>query len=394
MPWKATGIVEERMTFIARLEQGESMSALCREHGISRKTGYKIHGRYKELGVLGLLDQSRAPHERPQRTPDEIRERVLELRRDYGFGARKIRRKLLDEKVRAPATSTIGEILKEAGVVEKRRQRRRTPPCVGPFADAQHPNDRWTLDFKGEFRLGNRHYCYPLTVQDDATRYSIACQSLESTRGQEAIESLAEAFLHHGLPLVIRSDNGSPFAGRGLFGLTKLSAWLLKLGVQVERTDPGKPQQNGRHERFHRTLKADTTRPAAPNHLAQQERFDRFRVFYNHQRPHEALGDDAPADHYEPGALWNGRTPDPDYPLHDDVRRVTSSGHLVLGRQQRLYLSAALAGENVGLRELEDSTWLVSFAAVDLGHWNLATKSFEPMTPRRASIPSASKRAE
>lgn len=367
------------------------MSALCREFDISRKSGYKMWHRYKALGSLGLQDRSRAPQRRPHRTSDEIRKLIVALRREYaGMGARKLRRLLQNRQVQPPAISTIHEILRQAGAVEPRRRKPRVPASTGRFATARAPNDRWTIDYKGQFRLTNERYCYPLTILDDLTRYGIACQSLESTRTEGAMEGLAEAFLRYGLPRVIRSDNGAPFAGRGLFGLSRLSVWLLKLGCQIERIDPGKPAQNGRHERFHLTLKRDTIRPAASNHLAQQERFDRFLAFYNHERPHEGLDDETPSARYESGPAWNGRTPEPDYPLHDDVRRVERAGHLTVHRK-RIFLSSTLGGELVGLRELQHGAVLVSFAALDLGHWCLSSNTFSPLTPRRADFSASSK---
>jgi hypothetical protein len=255
-------------------------------------------------------------------------------------------------------------------------------PYPTALRDPVAPNDLWCADFKGQFRLGCGAYCYPLTISDQVSRFLLACEGLEATEGDAAHEVFEQVFAEYGLPWAIRTDNGTPFVGRGLWGLSRLSVWWLRLGIWHERIQKGHPEQNGRHERMHRTLKAETTRPAAQRLLAQQEHFDAFRTTYNEQRPHEALGQMPPSSAYAPCSRpYPARLPDPEYPLHDDVRVVARSGHLPLGRARTVFITAALAGHPVGLRELDDGRWLVTFMHLDLGEIDLATKTFEPLTP-------------
>lgn len=379
MPWKESGVVHERMVFVSRLESGERMSDLCREFGISRKTGYKIHARYKEQSVVGLHDRKRTPERIPHRTAKEVVERVVQLRREHPtWGPTKLRAWLLEnqEGPRWPAASTIGELLKKQGLVVPRRRRRHVEQSAWALSEPQQPNELWCIDFKGQFRLGNGRYCYPLTVTDAHTRFLLVCEGMECIDGERVWDELERAFCTYGLPDAIRSDNGSPFASRGVAGISKLSARWLSLGIRHERIEPGEPQQNGRHERMHRTLKAETTRPAAHSLLAQQERFDRFREIYNEQRPHQALGQTPPARHYRRSTKrWPAKS-SPKYPLHDQVRTVGSSGHIRVGEPPvQIFLSTALAGLNVGLRELESNRWLASFADMDLGVFDLQAKT-------------------
>lgn len=379
MPWKESCHVHERMLFVSRLENGERMSDLCREFGISRKTGYKMHARYKERSVVGLYDEKRAPERIPHRTSKEVTERVVKLRLQHAtWGPAKIRSWLREHEpeLRWPATSTIGELLKKQGLVQPRHRRRMTAPSETALSTPTEPNQLWCIDFKGQFRLGNGRYCYPLTVTDAHSRFLLVCEGMDRIDGDQVWEELERAFRAYGMPVAIRSDNGSPFASRGICGISRLSARWLGLGVRHERIEPGKPQQNGRHERMHRTLKAETTRPAAKSMLAQQERFDTFRDIYNEQRPHQALDQTPPVRHYRPSSR---RYPDallPTYPLHDDVRTVFSCGHLYVGDSRvSIFLGRALAGLRVGLRELHNGRWLISYADTDLGVCDLATKS-------------------
>jgi len=388
MPWKESCHVHERMLFVARLEKGERMTDLCREFGISRKTGYKIHARYKEKSVVGLYDLKRAPEHIPHRTTPEVAERLVSLRNKHPtWGPRKLRAWLLDhEGCRWPSASTIGELLKRNGLVQPRRRRRTAEPCATGLSVPTQPNELWCIDFKGQFRLGNGHYCYPLTVTDAHSRFLLVCEGMERIDGERVWSELERAFRRFGLPGAIRSDNGSPFASRGLCGLSRLSARWLGLGVRHERIEPGQPQQNGRHERMHRTLKAETTRPAAKSMLAQQERFDSFVEIFNEQRPHEALEQTPPARHYRSSSRPYVVT-SPSYPLHDDVRIVTSCGHLRFGgrRGANIFISSALAGLRVGLRELDGDRWLISYADLDLGVCDLASKSL--LSLEKAAMP-------
>lgn len=372
MPWKVSCPVNERMMFVNRLEAGERMTDLAREFGISRKTGYKILNRYRKLGPVGLYDLSRAPHHCPHRTDEATVELILKLKTRYPtWGAKKLRFELLrrEHGLGFPSIDTIHRILSRHGLVKKRKRRQRITYSSGPLRRSAAPNDIWSADFKGQFRLGNRTYCYPLTISDHYSRYLLECEALECTKSVPARTVFERVFEEHGLPDVIRTDNGSPFASRSLMGLTKLSVYWLKLGIDIERIEPGHPEQNGRHERMHLTLKQETIRPAAQNMLAQQERFDVFRHTYNNERPHEALRMQRPDDVYQ---LSKRSLPspvsDPEYPNHDFVVRVARSGQIhIPDHAKRLFLGHPLSGELVGLRELDDDCWLVSFAHIHLG---------------------------
>jgi transposase InsO family protein len=372
MPWKASTPVSERMAFVTRLLEGERMTDLCEEYGISRKTGYKFRDRFETLGPVGLYEVSRRPKSSPGSTPVEIKKLLIEARQRHPtWGPRK----LVAIVARAhgglvlPAPSTVGGILARAGLVKPRRRRGRVTRLGAVRSEAVGPNDIWCADYKGQFRLGTGRYCYPLTVTDQASRYILACEGFEAIDGGTARAVFDDRFGRYGLPMAIRTDNGAPFASTGLFGLTQLSAYWLKLGIALERIEPGKPQQNGRHERMHRTLKQETTRPAAATLLGQQERFDAWVSTFNETRPHEALGQEAPAAVYKvsPRTIVPGKPVE--YPLHDEIRLVSPSGHIRLlrGRNRVTYLSPAIGGENVGIRELPDGSWLVSFASLDLG---------------------------
>jgi len=348
------------------------MTDLCKEFGISRKTGHKIWKRYQEAGPSALLDQSRAPHLIPHRTRPEIKEVVLAAKKEHPtWGPKKLRAWLEPRNpgLKIPAPSTIGEILKLEGLVRSRKQRRRGSAKPTPLSTPSAPNELWCADFKGQFRLGSGSYCYPLTITDAYSRYLIACVALEGTKAGPAQAVFEEAFEEHGLPKLIRTDNGVPFATNGLAGLSELSAWWMRLGVKPERIEPGHPEQNGQHERFHLTLKRETTRPAGENMLQQQERFDRFREEFNQERPHEALGQRSPATVYKPSdRSYEDALKEPDYSLHDVVARVCATGSVYLHRKKAFYISKALAGQHLGLRELEDGRWLVHFMDLELGH--------------------------
>ena len=385
MPWKERKTVDERMAFIARLNAGERMIDLCREYEISRKTGYKVRNRYLQSGCLGLVDQSRRPAHVPHRTPDDVRQLIVAVKRKHPtWGAKKLRAhlQLTEPGIRIPARSTIHSVLEREGLVAPRRRKRRAAPSTVPWPSAENPNDLWCVDFKGQFRLGNGSLCYPLTLTDHVTRYITCCEALANVSTEQARPVFEAVFRDFGLPRAILSDNGAPFASTGLGGLSRLSVWWMKLGITCVRIMPGHPEQNGRHERMHRTLKAETTRPAAYNELQQQERFDRFITQYNTERPHEAIEMMRPAELYEPSTRpYPESIPNPEYPLHDDVVQVSQCGKIRLpgfGRAQPgFFLSQSLAGERVGVREVDDALWIVSFVSTDLGRINLRTKRFE-----------------
>jgi transposase InsO family protein len=371
------------MEFIARLRSGDRMTDLCREYGISRKTGHKLSNRFDEFGVEGLFDRSRAPEHIPHKTPPELVKLVLaERRRHPNWGPRKLK-EILERRLGRPfpAASTLGGILQKHGLAERRRWRRRGRAQPTTLRAAPAPNDVWCIDYKGQFRLGDQSYCYPLTVTDQHSRYLLGCEAMAAIDENQARECLAGIFREYGLPLAMRSDNGPPFASRGLAGLSKLSVFWMRLGIAPERIRPAHPEQNGQHERMHRTLKCETTRPARENLLRQQEAFDSFVSEFNAERPHEALKMKRPADVYTKSPRhYPQRLPELTYPTHDDVLEVYSNGILPLSRRRRAYLSAALAGQPVGVREEDDGKLLVTFMELDLGHVE-RDDSFTAMNP-------------
>jgi transposase InsO family protein len=359
-----------RKELMARLGHGERMSDLCREYGISRKTGDKFKARFERLGLAGLEDRSRAPRVIPHKTPPELEELIIAERRAHpSWGPRKIK-DVLERRLGhvVPSHSAVGGVLKRAGLVSPRKRRVRRAPQPTHLREATAANEVWCIDYKGHFRLGDRTYCYPLTITDQYSRYILACEGMAAISDDAAREVCEEIFREWGLPSVIRSDNGPPFASTGFCGLTRLSAYLLRLGIQLERIRPAHPEENGRHERMHRTLKAETTRPARANLLQQQERFDAWVHEFNHARPHEALEMKRPAEvHVRSARTPPTSLPELEYPTHDDVVRVTRSGQIYVAGIGTVHLTNALAGHDVGIREEADGRWLVSFASTDLG---------------------------
>ncbi|MCK1493311.1 IS481 family transposase [Bradyrhizobium sp. 180] len=382
MPWKASSVMEERLRFVARLLDGEAMTEVCREFGISRKTGYKIFGRYKEHGFEALTDRSRRPVRYANQLPQQLESEIVRLKAEKPhWGARKIRELLvrrLDGDVRVPAKSTIHAVLDRHGLVKRARERKNRAQGTRLSA-AVAPNDLWCADFKGEFKLGNARYCYPLTVTDQASRFLLMCEAMESTREELAVTAFERLFAERGLPLSIRSDNGVPFASpNALFNLSKLSVWWLRLGIAIERIKPGHPQQNGRHERMHLTLKQEATRPPGANILQQQGRFDAFVHEFNTERPHEALEMKCPAQLYAASPRRYDGLPELSYPFHDRDVLVTACGRLCLHRK-RINISTVLAGQKLGIKEVDDGIWLVSFMHYDLGYFDLEQKTLQPL---------------
>jgi transposase InsO family protein len=357
MPWRESSVMEERLRFVARLLDGEPMTDLCREFGISRKTGYKVFNRYREHGCGAFSDRSRRPVRYANQLPQQVESLIVTLKRDKPhWGARKIRELLLRRlasHVRVPAKSTIHAVLDRHGLVKRMGKRR--PHATGtPLSQGTAPNDLWCADYKGEFLLANRRWCYPLTVTDHASRFVLLCEALESTREDLAFTAFERLFAERGLPIAIRSDNGVPFASpNGLFNLSKLSVWWLRLGIQIERIKPGHPQQNGRHERMHLTLKKEATRPPGANSLQQQAKFDDFIREFNGERPHEALGMKCPAEIYIPSLRAYRGLPELTYPFHDRSIVVTACGRLCLHRK-KINISTVLAGQTLGIKEVDD----------------------------------------
>ncbi len=372
MPWRKTLVVTEedqRLKFVSQVMHKEcSIAAACSAAGISRKTGYKWLARYRASGASGLKPRSRAAHRHGRAMAKEVAQLIIGLRRRRPhWGPRKLKKVLQHNhlELTIPAASTIGDLLRRKGMCQVRRRRMRAHPGQ-PFAQVTGPNDLWCADFKGWFRTADGKRCDPLTITDAYSRFLLECRIVAPSYAQ--VKALFEkAFRRYGYPCTIRTDNGEPFASAGTAGLSQLSVQWLKAGIALERIERGKPQQNGRHERMHRTLKAETSTPPAADHEEQQARFDRFRRYYNHQRPHEALGQTVPAAHYSRSPRrYREHWSDPWYDADHQVVRVRSDGAMKW-RGQLVYLSEALAGELVGLAEIDCDRWLVRFADIELG---------------------------
>lgn len=371
VPWKNVSPEMEQIQFIQRWQEGrESFLALCRVFGISRKTGYKRVHRFEAWSWEGLGDLSRAPHGHPNRTDRAVAERIIAVRRERPtWGPKKLVAWLRDREpdVPWPAPSTVGDLLDRAGLVQRRKRRRRSAPWSQPLATAEHPNDLWCVDFKGWFRTGDGVRVDPLTVADAATRYLLVCQGLQRPRGPEVRRVMERAFREYGLPWTIRSDNGPPFASVGLGGLSPLAVWWVKLGITPERTQPGHPEQNGRLERLHRTLKAETASPPQSTPGKQQRAFSGFRASYNEERPHEALGQVPPARRYRPSErAYPARVESPEYGAETTVRRVKTNGE-IKWNGERVYLSESLRGEPVGLTPVDERYWSIRFGPLHIG---------------------------
>lgn len=369
MGWRETGIMDERLLFVAGwLEGEETMTGLCAAFGISRKTGYKWLGRYEELGPDGLRDLPRAPLRHGRATPAWIVERIVAEKEAHPlWGPKKIVARLERQEPATawPSASTAGAILDRHGLVGRRRARWKGAGN-GPWPQPDAPNAVWTGDHKGWFRTRDGWRCEPLTVMDAKSRYLLALEATGSTGEQEAWPVFERLFCEHGLPERIRTDNGPPFAASGVTGLTPLALRFVRLGITLERIDPGKPQQNGGHERIHLTMLPLAKAPAA-DRAAQAESFAAFRHEYNDERPHEALGMDTPAEHYRPSARrMPASPPEPDYPAEAAVRKVRHNG-AVKWRGAEVYVSATLAGEPVAIEETESGEWAMRFYAHRLG---------------------------
>jgi putative transposase len=376
MPWKETFPVLERHHFAQDALSGQwSMTELCARYGISRNTGYKWLLRYQLDGPLGLEDHSRAPRSCPHQTAPDIVALILEEHTRHGWGARKILKRLRTrDPVRVwPARSTVFDILARHDRVTRRRRRQhwKHPGAVPCHTTAA--NQMWTIDFKGQFRMRNGIYCYPLTVLDHFSRYLLCCHGLLDVTGAGVKPQLRRLFRTWGLPDAIRSDNGAPFASTGIHGLSHLNVWWLQLGIAHQRITPGSPQENGAHERLHKTLKAKATRPAGADLKHQQRVFNTFQTEYNTLRPHEALADETPASRWGPSVrAFPERIAPPEYPGHFEVRRVSTAGTFRLHSGQQ-FLSQALNGEYVGLEEVQDGLWNIIYYETLLGRYDEQT---------------------
>jgi len=372
--------VERRNEFIDAWLKGErSFTDLCACFEISRKTGYKWLERYDESGRGGLADRSRAPRQPAHGIAEEIAAAIVAARQRYPqWGARKIRALLQREQPQQPwpAASSIGELLKREGLIGEQRRRRRTPPYTQPLGHAEGPNQVWCADFKGCFLCQNGDRCDPLTITDAYSRYLLRCRAVPKTDGAHVRAIFEAVFRECGLPVSIRTDNGTPFATRAPAGLSRLSMWWLKLGIRHERIEPGRPEQNGRHERMHGALQAETANPPQANIRRQQIRFQDFEREYNHVRPHEALSYRTPAELYAPSPRrYPARLPELQYPPGAHLRRISQHGDLKW-RCQRTFISEVLARETVGLLEVDDEFFEVYYGALLLGWFDGSSQSF------------------
>lgn len=375
--------MDQKVKFVARYLEGEKLAVLCREFGISRVTGHKIINRYKEHGLEGINEQSRRPYRQANKLPFQIESLIIQLKKEKPhWGAPKIRelliRKYPDLK-HPPAKSTVHAVLDRNGLVKKRQRRKKNKLQGTELSEGKSANDLWCADYKGEFMLGNRKYCYPLTVTDYKSRYLIACDALETTKEAYAITVFEQIFKEYGLPKAIRTDNGIPFScSNAIYGLSRLSVWWLRLGIDVERIKPGHPEQNGRHERMHLTLKKEATKPAEENFLRQQAKFDFFQNEYNNERPHQALSMKYPSEVYKPSDREYKGLPDISYPMHDMTITVTQCGRICT-KNLKINLSRVFAGHEVGIKEVDDKMWLVSFMDYDIGYFDEQTRRVEPI---------------
>lgn len=371
MPWSKTSPMDQRTQFIADfLRDTLSITELCQLYGVSRKTAYKWIDRYLRLGPAGLEERSRRPRHAPNETAPEIVAAFLEVRRRHpSWGAKKLLKIVHKRHLRwnLPCRSTVCDILSRHGMVPKKRHRRHIGHPGKPNSSILAPNDLWSADFKGQFKTADGLYCYPLTVADGFSRYLLGCQALYSTAVDGAKPVFRRLFHEFGLPKRIRTDNGVPFATNTLARLSSLSAWWVRLGVLPELIEPGKPQQNGRHERMHKTLKAEATRPPAGSLPAQQRKFNRFQTEFNEERPHEALDQETPASIYEPSPRKMPNKLSPlEYPDRFEIRYVSANGG-IRWNSDWVNVSTVCAGEYVGLEEIDDGIWNVYFGPLKLG---------------------------
>jgi transposase InsO family protein len=375
MPWKETRVMHERMRFIVEAEaEEEPFAELCQRFGISRKTGYKWIARYNAQGPGGLEDRSPIARSHPRAVSEEMITLLVEARKAHPFwGPKKLRAWLAAERGEqgVPAASTVGELLKRHGLIQPRRRRVRVPVVGGRrLGSCDESNSTWCADFKGHFVLGDRSRCYPLTISDGFSRYLLKCEALGEPKTQPVREHFERAFRAYGMPQRIRTDNGPPFASVGLGGLSDLSVWFVKLGITPERIEPGRPEQNGRHERMHRTLKQETAMPPKETMAAQQRAFDRFRHEYNEQRPHEALGQKPPAKVYRQSPQpFPAYLREPEYGPEFEVRRADDKGRFSK-QGVRVMLAHCLRDELIGMRPVDEGRWELYYGPIKLGLWD------------------------
>lgn len=370
MPWKETRAMDERKRFIEMWLTGNyTLSELCAAFGVSRKTGYKWVERFKQGGFPGLAERSRAPLHHPNEISRAVEASLLEMRDKWHWGPDKLLRKVLEQHPDwiLPARSSVARLLSRHGLIKQHHPHRKATPTVLPLTNGDEANIVWTIDFKGQFRLGNKRWCYPLTLCDHYSRFLICCQGFSRICSCFVRRLLERVFREYGLPMVIRSDNGPPFASTALAGLTHLNVWWVKLGIQPERIKPGHPEQNGRHERMHRELKAETARVPKSTLGSQQQLFDSFRYVYNHERPHQALDFGYPAQYFSPSPRpFPNRLQTFDYPDEYTIRKVCSAGYIKWDGES-IFTSRALSGEPLGMVEVDDGVHEVYFRTLRLG---------------------------
>jgi len=383
MPWHETDPVNERLKFVAAAQSGRrTMTELCADFGISRQTGYKILNRYEEEGPEALRDRSRAPHRCPHQTPRDVETAILRVRKAHPtWGSKKILAVLQRDCAAdgLPARSTVDAILKRAGVVSPRKRRNRRQPSAPPVVDAFKPNEVWSIDYKGWFRVGDGTRCDPLTVNDVFSRASLECRAMVAPKLEDVQYRLEGTFWELGLPRFMLSDNGPPFGSSGIGGLTRLSVWLLRLGVQPIFIERGHPEQNGRHERFHETLKEETATPPRASVRAQQAAFNRFKTCYNEERPHESLNMRTPSELYTPSERFMpSALPEFEYADAFEVRRIRPDGSMKWGGEY-IFVGGAMARERIGLEPMDEGHWQLYLGTMRLGVLHERARTVMPM---------------
>jgi transposase InsO family protein len=386
MPWKETNVVDERTRFVLEYDSDEyTMAELCRIYGIARKTGYEWVERYEVEGLSGLHDRRYGAGSHPNQTDSGIEAQILQLKYAHpSWGAKKLHGYLLTKRndVHWPVVSTFGEILRRQGLSAPQAKQLKTPVYTKPFEKVEEANQVWCADFKGWFRTANGERIDPLTVSDSHSRYLLRCQCVEKTNTEQVQAIFAAMFREYGLPYAIRTDNGAPFASRAIAGISRLSVYLMKLGIVPERIKPGHPEQNGRHERMHRTLKAETAKPPAANRRAQQRAFDRFRQEYNQDRPHEALQQQTPASCYQSSPrMYPDRIAEPEYDSPMKGKRVYPDGTF-FWKGTQIFISKSLGRESIGLEPIDDRYWEVYFAAFPLARFDSHKLILQPISAK------------
>jgi transposase InsO family protein len=382
MSWSETCPMKERIKFIMAYESNIlPFSDLCKDFQISRKTGYKWIKRYIAEGFIGLENQSRAPLSHPNQLSEEVESLILQAKKARShWGPKKIIDWLTQEHshIEWPARSTASDLLKRHGLVQPRKKRIRTPAYTQPFELCTAPNDVWSIDYKGNFILGDGQSCYPLTLTDNYSRFLLACDAFPSISGQDVRKTLIRLFREYGLPKAIKSDNGSPFATRSLAGLSRLSVWWIKLGIIPERIKPGAPQENGRHERMHLTMKQEVAMPPKETMVLQQRALDAFQNEFNHDRPHEGIESQRPAWIYaQSPRVYPEKLKQIEYDSNITTRKIRTNGTMKWDGKE-IFISETLIGERIGLTPITDEDWKIQFSHITIGLFNEKVLKVKP----------------